>query len=131
MSADITHVVVWAGGGGNGCFIATAAFGSPLEPHVQMLRDFRDRYLRGHAAGSFLVQSYEDLSPPVARFISGHEMLKAAVRLSLLPLIGFAFVTLHLGAELLMALGIFSVAFSVVALSRRRRIRGPAIRGRS
>jgi C1A family cysteine protease len=118
-------------GGGGGCFIATAAFGSPLEPHVQILRDFRDRYLHGHVAGSVLVQRYEDLSPPVARIISEDEMLKAAVRLSLLPLIGFAFVTLHLGAELLMAVGFFGVSFSAVALSRRRRMRGPEIHDRS
>jgi len=112
-----------SGGGGGGCFIATAAFGSPMEPHVQILRDFRDEYLRGHAAGNFMVRLYEDLSPPVARFISGQEALKAAVRLSLLPLIGFAFVALHLGVELSMALGFFGVVSLAVGRARSRRMR--------
>lgn len=113
-------------GGGGGCFIATAAFGSPLEPHVQILRDFRDEYLRGRAAGSSMVRLYEDLSPPVARFVSTNEVLKAAVRLSLLPLIGFAFVVLQMGAEFTMAAGFFSVALVAVGVSRRRRLQGGA-----
>jgi len=118
-------------GGGGGCFIATAAFGSPMEPHVQILRDFRDCHLRGHRAGEALVQFYEDLSPPIARVISDHEVLKAAIRLSLLPLIGFAFVTLHLGVELSMAVGFFGVLSLAVGRTRSRRMRESAVRVRT
>jgi len=97
---------------------------------VQILRDFRDYHLRGHRAGEALVQIYESLSPPVAHIISDHEMLRAAVRLSLLPLIGFAFMTLHLGVELFTAVGFFSVVSLAVGRARNRRMREPAIRVR-
>ena len=114
-------------GGGGGCFIATAAFGTPMEPHMQILRDFRDHHLRGHRVGEALVEIYESLSPPVAHIICGYEILKAAVRFSLLPLIGFAFVTLHLGVELFTAVGFFSVVSLAVGRARRSRLRGKAV----
>lgn len=126
VSPPDTTAVPAGGGGGGGCFIATAAFGSPLEPHVQVLRDFRDEYLSGHAPGRLLMRLYDDLSPSVARFISGHEGLKTAVRLSLLPLIGFAFVALQVGAELMTAVGFFCAAFILVGIARCRRMPGPA-----
>ena len=31
-----------SGGGGGGCFVATAAFGTPLEAHISILKNFRD-----------------------------------------------------------------------------------------
>jgi hypothetical protein len=33
------------GGGGGGCFISTAAYGSWMEPHVNVLQKFIDRFL--------------------------------------------------------------------------------------
>ena len=79
-----------AGGGGGGCFIATAAYGSPMEPQVQLLRDFRDRYLTSSRAGRSFVRLYYALSPPVADVISRSETLRAMVRTTLLPIIWFA-----------------------------------------
>jgi hypothetical protein len=40
-------------GGGGGCFIATAAYGSSVEPHVKILREFRDRIVINNSFGSF------------------------------------------------------------------------------
>ena len=39
----------------SGCFIATAAYGSSMEPHVVVLREFSHRFLRTNTVGtSFL-----------------------------------------------------------------------------
>jgi hypothetical protein len=55
------------------CFIATAAFGSPLEPHVHVLRDLRDRYLLTNSIGKAFVALYHKFSPPIADFIAKNE----------------------------------------------------------
>ena len=83
--------------GGGGCFIATAAYGSLMEPHVKLLRQFRDRFLLTNAVGKTFVRLYYRYSPPMAKFISAHESLRMVVRWSLLPLISFSWMLLHLG----------------------------------
>jgi hypothetical protein len=77
------------------CFIATAAFGSPLEHHVQVLRDLRDLYLLTSSMGKAFVALYYKFSPPIADFIAKNEALRAAVRVGLYPLVGFRYIALH------------------------------------
>lgn len=69
------------------CFIATAAFGSQIEPEVMALRRFRDRFLLTNAAGRTFTAWYYRLSPPIADYIRGRESLRAAVRALLMPLV--------------------------------------------
>jgi hypothetical protein len=85
-------------GSSSGCFIATAAFGSKFENHVQLLRRFRDLYLMPYKIGRIFVNAYYRCSPPVAKFITDHNILRALVRWSLIPLIGLSWILLHLGA---------------------------------
>ncbi|WP_455209672.1 CFI-box-CTERM domain-containing protein [Kaarinaea lacus] len=75
------------GDDGGFCFIATAAYGSYLHPHVQLLREFRDKYLLTNNMGRFLVQWYYDHSPPLADGIAADERLRALVRWLLTPVV--------------------------------------------
>jgi hypothetical protein len=80
-----------------GCFIATAVYGSPMERHVTILRDFRDTYLLNSTIGHTFVKAYYQYSPPVADFIAKHKALKAVARMSFLPMVAFCYSALHFG----------------------------------
>lgn len=75
------------GGDGGGCFIATAAYGSYLHPHVQTLRKFRDNVLLQSTSGRAFVDFYYDWSPPAARVIAARPLLKGMTRLALTPVV--------------------------------------------
>lgn len=67
------------------CFIATAAFGTPMENEVLTLRQFRDRYLLTNPLGKELVDLYYTISPPIADSIRNNETARAVVRAILEP----------------------------------------------
>ena len=83
-----------------GCFIATAAYGSPVDPYVKILRKFRDKHLLTHKIGRKLVRIYYSYSPVIARYISKHDSLKVITRSFLLPVIGLSWVILTFGPEI-------------------------------
>jgi len=62
------------------CCIAEAAYGSQTAEELDVLRDFRDDVLAHTTAGRELVEMYYDVSPPVAGFISRHEIWRTLVR---------------------------------------------------
>jgi len=77
-------------GGGTGCFIATAAFGTPLAEEVIVLKKFRDNVLLKTVSGKEFVRFYYAFSPPIADFIRNKSLLKTIVREYLEPLIWFS-----------------------------------------
>ena len=85
------------GSSSTSCFIATAAFGSYMEPHVVILRQFRDTYLLSNKTGRYFVNAYYRYSPPVADFIAGCDSLKVLVRIGLAPVVAGSWVALNYG----------------------------------
>lgn len=77
-------------GGSSGCFVATAAFGSPLAGQVAILRQFRDRHLLTNHLGRKFVDWYYRNGPAAANYIADKPVAKAAVRAALYPLIGLS-----------------------------------------
>lgn len=65
------------------CFIATAAYGSELEPPVQFLRDFRDNVvLQSRFKKSFekILDEYYKFSPPIAELMRQNKPFKYTVK---------------------------------------------------
>jgi hypothetical protein len=63
-----------------GCFIATAAYGTPAAQQIDVLREFRDSVLLENTAGSVFLSLYYQFSPAIADCIAGNELLKTLVR---------------------------------------------------
>jgi hypothetical protein len=71
-----------------GCFIATAAYGSPLALELDVLRAFRDRKMLRSKAGKIMVLTYYRVSPPIASLVARKEILKRIVRNCIDPIVG-------------------------------------------
>ena len=107
--------------GGGGCFIATAAYGSLMEPHVKILRNFRDRFLITNTIGNFFVKLYYKYSPPLANFIAKHGNLRGIVRISLFPVVGLSWIALKIGLFSAIAIMLFFMSCFVGFIWSRRR----------
>jgi hypothetical protein len=106
------------GGSGGPCFIATAAYGTPMNADIDTLRDVRDEYLLSNVLGSSLVDGYYQASPTVANMVASHPALAALVRVLLVPVIFLGKVALTMPA-LAAFLGV-SIGFAMILRSRRK-----------
>lgn len=71
----------------SGCFIATAAFGTPFGEELHVLRGWRDRVLLQRRSGRAFVLAYYAVSPIIANAIRKNRFAKAVTRTLLRPLV--------------------------------------------
>jgi ribosomal protein L21E len=109
------------------CFIATAAYGTPMAGEIGILRKFRDEYLLTNPVGATLVEFYYRVSPPLARFITEHPSLKPIVRAGLLPAVALSAVAVNttVDSKTIVAVLLVLVSVAVTIWATRRRGRGP------
>lgn len=70
------------------CFVATAAYSSPLAPEVVLLSRYRDEVLLQSKLGTSFVSFYYRVSPPLAALIARSRFLRLVTRnLFLVPII--------------------------------------------
>jgi hypothetical protein len=72
------------------CFVATAAYGTPMADEIAVLRRFRDRHLLTSPLGRRLVEAYYDEGPGLAAHVARDDARRSAARALLAPVIAFA-----------------------------------------
>lgn len=108
------------------CFIATAAYGSSLEPKLNTFRKFRQLVLLPRPWGRNFVFWYYDAGPRAARWMQDKPEVRATVRTALWPAYGFALLAVRWGLPLavsiyiLLPLGLLSL---LVIVFRKRMAR--------
>lgn len=69
-----------SGSSSDGCYIATAIYGSYDCPEVWTLRRFRDEYLKGSVFGRLFVRFYYAVSPGLVRRVGGRDFFRKPVK---------------------------------------------------
>ena len=111
----------------NGCFIATAAYGSPNNRAVMVLREFRDRYLVTNAPGRAFVRWYYANSPAAARLINDHPALRPITRIVLAPAVAIALLLTHTSPAAQAAVLVMLTALAFTLFRRHRTQRSRAL----
>ena len=105
-----------------GCFIATAAYGTPMAPQIDVLREFRDEYLLTNPVGQALVGFYYQVSPPIAEFITEHPALKPVVRAGLAPAVAMSTVAVKTTlAQKIAIVGSMALVSALLVVRLRKR----------
>ena len=93
------------GGSGGTCFMASAAYGTPLATDIDILRTFRDNRLLSNGLGHAFSDTYYRLSAPVVDYVAKHEVVRGIVRLFIsIVLVAIEFFSWYGGLLLLLLL---------------------------
>lgn len=98
------------------CFVATAAYGSSLDPHIDTFRDFRFKVLLRSELGRKLNYAYYNYGPKMARFIKDREWAQTLSRAVLWPAWGFASLSLYFQMNLWQTLTFFFASVGLIFL---------------
>ena len=79
---------------GGACFIASAAYGTPLAKELDQLRVFRDEQLLTNGVGATFVDGYYRVSPPIADLIARYVFLQAPVRWGIIAVVHWRMILL-------------------------------------
>ena len=72
-----------SGSSSDGCYIATAVYGSYDCPEVWMLRRFRDEVLRASVLGRLFIRGYYAVSPGLVRHLGSKPLFQKPVKMAL------------------------------------------------
>ncbi|RYZ69929.1 MAG: hypothetical protein EOP05_14095 [Proteobacteria bacterium] len=109
------------------CFVATAAYGSPMAAEVTTFRRFRDNFLVPNKFGRQFIWFYYKNGPIAAKFIAESDTLRAVSRAALWAPLKFAKFSLTYGIAVAFAL-LSTLILAPPAVwfgARRLRSRGP------
>ncbi len=106
------------------CFIATAAYGTPMAKQVQILREFRDKILMKTSSGKKFVYWYYKNGNALADKIRDRDDIRAVVRTVLYPVIGYGWLALKIGAfnAALLISTLLMLPLLLIQLRRSRKI---------
>lgn len=99
------------------CFVATAAYGSSMDPHIQTFRDFRFKVLLPSKVGQKLNYLYYEYGPYAARFIGEHEWARTLSRTALWPVWGLSALSVKLQLNLWQSMVLFTSCFLTLLLT--------------
>ncbi len=136
LYADITHFSDWrvlrntgnifsnngggqlatTSGGGGGCYIVTASSGSRDHWMVNVLSQFRDKFLSNQVWGEWFIEKYYIYSPPTANFIKSNKLIQWISFIVLIPVAAVACCLVFWTNWLFLAL----VFLFIMSLSRLR-----------
>lgn len=78
-------------GGAAGCCVCASAYDSVDDARLDIIREFRDKYLMTDPTGQLIASLYYDVfSPPIARFINDHPVVKPYARVALTPVVALS-----------------------------------------